>query len=1189
MNIAPNPSRNNILLLAVLILAGLAGNFLKYPVIVNIDFLFGSVFALLALQMLGPARAVLAAAVIAGSTWALWNHPYAVVIMTAEVVVVAWLTGRRGMGMVLADTLYWLVIGIPLTFLTYHLVMGVPLSNAAVVMTKHAINGIANAIAARMLFFCCALRFCPSQASYREIVYTLLAFFVMFPSLTMIAVESRTDFSRTDQQIQTQLEQESRNLTMSLQTWVQSRTAAVLTLAEMAASKTALQMQPHVELVKMADVNFLRVGLQDSMATVVAIFPLIDELGRRNIGKNYADRPFIPLLKQKLKPMLSEVVMSRIGIPKPTVSVLAPVVRGGLYSGYVIGVLSLEQVRRHIDIGLEQSSTLYTLIDKNGHVIMTNRSDQQVMTRFVRGQGTVRQFGGKGIYQWVPSALPTIPLSDQWKSSLYVAETGVGNLSEWKLILEQPVAPFQRTLYNHYSRRLTLLFMILLGALVLAEILSRRTLVTFEKLRLVTRDLPARLADNTVIDWPESGIHEADHLIGNFKEMADALSGKLSEIRLANDYLERRVEERTLELRARERFIVDVIDSLGSRVAVLDSSGIIVSANKTWLSFDVEYGATLSTSNSVGKNYLDMCRESLERENDALAAFTGIHAVLMGEREHFSLEYPWHSEREQYWFQMVVTRLKGTAGGAVVSHTDISKRKLAEEALLKSEELLKLSQRLAKVGGWDWDPRFRTTIWTDETYRIHDLDPGEIRAGSPEHVEISLNCYAEKDRQALLDAFQRCIEQGDEYDLELPFTSVAGRKLWVRTSGHVMREGERIVKVVGTIMDITERKRAEETLLELKQYSDQIIQSAQEGIIVYGLDLRYQVWNPFMEQMSGMAAAEVVGRHPHELFPFLRHTGMIEYLKKVLDGEPPVETDFQYNIPSTGKQGWASNLSAPLRNTQGEIIGIIATVREITRSKQMEGALRTALEAAELSNATMRRLMNTVAHEFRTPLGLLTGCTDILDRYWDRLSPEKRMEQNHHIRSATRQLSTLIDSVLVFNRSREDCSCGVPVQLDIAGVCRIVATEVVAVWGSGQQFDSRIDTSCGCAFMNEILLRRILENLLSNAFRYTPAQGTVSLRVFRENNRLVLEVADSGIGIPEEDQALIFEAFFRCRNVEGRRGLGLGLSLVHDAVQRMGGTIALASRLGRGTTVLVEIPIGDAQQESTEGEPGCTQ
>ncbi len=538
---------DNAFLLA-LVAAGLAGNYFRFPIFLDIDFLFGSIFAMLALQFLGPARGILAAAAIAGYTFVLWNHPYSIIIMTAEVAAVAWLMRHRRMGMVLADTLYWLLAGMPLAYLFHHVVMHLPASNTQIVMIKQAVNGIANALVARLLFTGYSLRSRSSLTSYREIVTDLLAFFVLFPALILLAVGSRTDFNEIDRRIRTTLAQDSQRMSQRMETWVGNRKTAILNLAEMAVTRSPQRMQPSLEQACKSDLNFLRIGLLDREATASAIFPPIDEFGVASIGKSFADRPFIPVLRQTLKPMLSEVVLARVGTPKPAVSVLAPVVIRGAYGGYVIGVLSLDQIKAYLDLSSARNPSVYTLLDKNGTVIMSNRPGQKVMSPFARGEGTIDRLDG-GISRWVPAVHPNTSISERWNKSFYVAESTVGDRTEWRLILEQPVAPFQKMLYDNYTGKLTLLFLILLAGLALAELLGRRIVLTLEKLGALTYELPARLdMDAPGISWPESGFEEAHRLIGNFRNMAAALTTQFTETRRINASLEQRVRERTSEL-----------------------------------------------------------------------------------------------------------------------------------------------------------------------------------------------------------------------------------------------------------------------------------------------------------------------------------------------------------------------------------------------------------------------------------------------------------------------------------------------------------------------------------------------------------------------------------------------------------------------------------------------------------------
>jgi len=480
-------------LFIVLIAAGLAGNHFNFPIFLNINFIFGSIFALLALQFFGLGRGILAAAVIASYTYLLWNHPYVIVIRIAEVAVVGWLMSRRKLGMVLADTLYWLCIGMPLIYLFYHLTMDVSFPNTSIEMTKQAINGIANALVARLIFTIFVLQSRTTLLSYSEIVYNLLAFFVLCPALIILAVASRADFSETDLRIRNALRQDSDRVAQRLETWVSNRKSSILNLAEMAASRSPQQMQPYLEQAKKSDVNFLRIALLNKESTTIAIFPLIDELGQSNIGTKFADRPFTQQLKQTLQPMLSEVVMGRQGIPRPHVLLLAPVVIHSQYSGRVAATLSLNQIQDYLDKSVDRHDSLYTLKDKNGNVIMTNRSDQKMMTPFARNKGETLQLDPK-VSQWIPTLTPRTPLSERWEESIYLTETAIGDLAEWTLIFEQPVAPFQKTLYKKYTGELILLFLILVGALALAELLSRKTVVTLKQLRTLTHALPVKLA-----------------------------------------------------------------------------------------------------------------------------------------------------------------------------------------------------------------------------------------------------------------------------------------------------------------------------------------------------------------------------------------------------------------------------------------------------------------------------------------------------------------------------------------------------------------------------------------------------------------------------------------------------------------------------------------------------------------------
>ncbi|GFO55280.1 PAS domain-containing sensor histidine kinase [Geomonas sp. Red276] len=411
--------------------------------------------------------------------------------------------------------------------------------------------------------------------------------------------------------------------------------------------------------------------------------------------------------------------------------------------------------------------------------------------------------------------------------------------------------------------------------------------------------------------------------------------------------------------------------------------------------------------------------------------------------------------------------------------------------------------------------------------------------------------------------------------IENRITNGAGEIRWMQfvNRGFFDTDG-RLVETQSVGRDITERKQAKERLREAMQFSEQVISSAGEGIVVYDLDLRLRVWNPFMESLCGLKAGEVLGSGPERSLPFEDAQQVRDALESALEGDGAGGLDLTYRVPEAGRQGWASLLPSPLLNTRGEVVGVLCTIRDITFRKELENELLLALGQAREVNVAMKRLVSTVAHEFRTPLGLLTGSVDVLDRYWDRLTPEKRAEQNARIRNAARQIAHLVDSVTSYEVSgRVRGKAKAPLSLEVEESCRAIAQEVETVWGGGHRFTLTVAEGIGTVPIDEVLFRRIVQNLLNNAFRYTPTGGKVELRLAREGDSLLLEVADDGIGIPEEEQPHIFEAFYRSSNVETRRGLGLGLSIVRDALDTLGGEIRVASATGEGTVMLVEIPL----------------
>lgn len=164
---------------------------------------------------------------------------------------------------------------------------------------------------------------------------------------------------------------------------------------------------------------------------------------------------------------------------------------------------------------------------------------------------------------------------------------------------------------------------------------------------------------------------------------------------------------------------------------------------------------------------------------------------------------------------------KGKVVSVLGIANDITDRKQTEEALKKSEALLSAAQHLAKIGAWEFDVKSGKSFWSEELYRIHEIPTDrEI-----DHMQESLKCYSPEVRPIISAAFDNVCEKGEPYDFEFPFTTFRGNHLWIRTAAQPVYEEGKIVRVVGNLIDITDRKHAEE---ELRQYKDQLEEKVQQ-------------------------------------------------------------------------------------------------------------------------------------------------------------------------------------------------------------------------------------------------------------------------------------------------------------------------------------------------------------------------
>lgn len=327
--------------------------------------------------------------------------------------------------------------------------------------------------------------------------------------------------------------------------------------------------------------------------------------------------------------------------------------------------------------------------------------------------------------------------------------------------------------------------------------------------------------------------------------------------------------------------------------------------------------------------------------------------------------------------------------------------------------------------------------------------------------------------------------------------------------------------------------------------------------------------------------------------------GVVEQIRKAFAGEvvqvPPVPFPMRDNPRDVR---WISGVLYPLKNEEGEIMEVVTIHNDITEIKKAEEAMlamnqtleqrvneRTrelklaqtdlirALEQERELNELKSRFVTMVSHEFRTPLGIIMSAIELIRHYEDRLPPEQRRELCDDIFGATRLMASLMEQVLVLGRV-EAGKLGCRVQpLDIETLVGKLTDESLSATNRKCPVEWRALNSLADAEADEALLRHIFSNLITNAVKYSPADSPVQFTARREGRNAVFQVIDQGIGIPAEDRARLFEAFYRCGNVGEIPGTGLGLLIVKRCVDLHGGSLWVESELGQGSTFTVSIPM----------------
>ncbi|MGE5706885.1 MAG: ATP-binding protein, partial [Bacteroidota bacterium] len=471
-------------------------------------------------------------------------------------------------------------------------------------------------------------------------------------------------------------------------------------------------------------------------------------------------------------------------------------------------------------------------------------------------------------------------------------------------------------------------------------------------------------------------------------------------------------------------------------------------------------------------------------------------------------------------------------------------------------------------------PPLRFTIVSKKAERLRGY-PAEAWSEDPDFWR---NHIHPDDRDWVTDYCAESSRLRESHQFEYRMIAADGRIIWLRDMVVVSATGDDSIKLQGIMVDITERKQAEGELERLKRQHELILNSAGEGIFGIDSEGRALFANPAAAKMLGFSVEELLHQFLHPLIHHTRADGTPFPLEEcpnrliMKDGRTRfVEHDLFWRKDGTSFP--VERVVAAIR-IDDRIIGTVNIFQDITE-REREQQQRQQFEALKQVDALKDQFLSILSHELRTPINSITGFGSLLQ---DEVAGPLNETQAHYLErmlNGAETLLSLVNDLLDMSRIQAGKFTLSPHSFDFSQLVEEVLKDLSPLSGEKQQHLENAVPSALILIADEQRIRQVLVNLLGNAIKFTPEGGTIAVRAHIEENDLVFEVEDNGLGIAPEDLPKLFRPFTQIDMTVTRQatGTGLGLSIAKALVEAHGGSISVSSPgLGRGATFSVRIP-----------------
>ncbi len=862
-------------------LAGFAGNWFKLELFANIDFHFGTFFVMLAILRYGMGAGIIAGTMAASYTLLNWGYPWVVPLLVAEALFVGLCRRNRERDMLVCDTAFWFLCGMPLFFLVHWQIVGFTSTLALLIGLKWGVNSIINALLATLFQLFINLRDNNRRElpAMRQLIFITTISIAIFPALLYFVLDLRQQAQQMLANQAARTAEVATNARESVARWLQEHNHEIQLMAGLIGDPDKggeAAVQRLVETIKATSPAFIRVGVVGKSGITIAHAPLKDEYGNSTIGVDMSDRPYLPILRETRRPFVADMLISRIAPYEPIVPLLAPLVVRGEYLGFCAGIVELGKLDDLLKKQIAGTPLQITLLDRQSKVVVTTRTDLEPMKRFDHEAGAE-------VRQLVNGVMQIIRAKDAGKSGLarvynssLVSRQQLAPEFGWSVVVESPMALY----FAHLTEESTYVLLLMLGIILLAMLLSRitstRIMQPIIRLQLATAELPGKLQSGVQPELQDASVLEINGLVGNFRQMMKVLAEQFQAQQQLAETLDARVRERTdKHVQSEERY---------RRLLESVTDYVYTVTLKNGEPYATTHGpGCIAVTGFSAEDYQEnnLLWHSMVHNDDRAMVVENARRILV---EHTPLTFEHriiHKDGSLRWVRSTLVPHFDQDGRLVAYDgivANISERKDAEE---ERDLLFNCSLDLLGISGFDGyfkqlNPAFTITLgWSREEL----LATQYIDLVHPDDREDTLAAAADLARGKSLVTFENRYRCRD------------GSYRWLSWNSYPFVKKQLSFFVA---RDTTEYRLAMEAISLNEDRYRRLFTEMHNGFALHEIicdssgvpvDYRYLAVNPAFERMTGLRSADVIGNRVTQLIPDLEASWIEQFGRVALTGE----------------------------------------------------------------------------------------------------------------------------------------------------------------------------------------------------------------------------------------------------------------------------------------------------------------